>query len=137
MNALVENKVIRKYLLLSFLVLFGTFVVSAQEWDLLVDGKIYKSGKKLEGAVITLYKNGTQVKQMITQSNGKFNFELVPDAIYLITLTKPGFITKRFTVNTRNVPSDRAKFANFNPFEPDVNLWEMPKDPGVDRKSVV
>ena len=65
----------------------------AQNWTMPVDGKVFSNNDKLTGSVVTLYKNGTQIQQVVTTSNGKFSFELTPNAEYVIAITKPGFVT--------------------------------------------
>ncbi len=112
--------------------LLGTFFLHAQDWNLLVTGKVYRSdGSKLDGAVVSVLKNGSQSNQIITQKNGKFDFVLDPEANYIISVSKAGYATKRFQVDTRNVPSDRGKSGNFNPFAPEVTLRETPKNASI------
>ncbi|HEY4798676.1 MAG TPA: carboxypeptidase regulatory-like domain-containing protein, partial [Bacteroidia bacterium] len=99
-----------------------------------VDGKVFAGSQKASGAIVTLFKNGQQMQQVVTTSNGKFSFELPPNAEYIISITKPGFITKKFKIVTANVPPDRAEGGNFNPFEPDVTLFEMPVAPEISKR---
>ncbi|HNO70387.1 MAG TPA: hypothetical protein PKO16_01295 [Bacteroidia bacterium] len=108
----------------SFFLLYS--ISQAQNWIVPVDGKVMVAGQKTTGAVVTLFKNGQQQQQVVTTSNGRFGFELAPNAEYIIAVTKPGFITKKFKIVTSNVPADRAAEGDFNPFEPDVSLFEMP-----------
>src|ERR1019366_32182 len=120
-------------LIIISLFLLQTFSFS-QSWIMPVDGKVFSGNEKLTGSVVTLYKNGTQIQQVVTTSNGKFSFELPPNGEYIIAITKPGFITKKFKINTANVPADRADAGNFNPFQPDVTLFEMPTAPEVSKR---
>lgn len=106
----------------------------SQQWIMPVEGKVIIGIQKATGAVITLYKNGQQQSQVVTTSNGKFNFELPPNAEYLISVTKPGYVTKKFKIVTANVPADRAEGGNFNPFQPDVTLFEMPTAPEIAKR---
>ena len=110
--------------MVSFFLLYS--ISQAQNWIVPVDGKVMVAGQKTTGAVVTLFKNGQQQQQVVTTSNGRFGFELAPNAEYIIAVTKPGFITKKFKIVTSNVPADRAAEGDFNPFEPDVSLFEMP-----------
>ena len=125
------NKLLLIFLLLSFAT--GS-VAFAQDWEMPVDGKVFASNEKLTGSVVTLYKNGQQIQQVVTTSNGKFSFILPPNAEYIISVTKPGYITKKFKINTANVPVDRVDAGNFNPFEPDVTLFEMPTAPEIAKR---
>jgi len=106
----------------------------SQQWIMPVDGKVFANNDKLSGSIVTLYKNGAQIQQVVTTSNGKFSFELPPNAEYIIAITKPGFVTKKFKINTANVPADRVDGGNFNPFQPDVTLFEMPAVPEVAKR---
>ncbi|TAL61729.1 MAG: hypothetical protein EPN85_04130 [Bacteroidetes bacterium] len=105
-----------------------------QTWTMPVDGKVYAGGDKLSGAIVTLFKNGQQQQQIVTTSNGRFSFELPANAEYVISVTKPGYITKKFRINTANVPGDRAEAGGFNQFEPDVTLFEMPTAPEISKR---
>lgn len=106
----------------------------AQTWTMPVDGKVFAGGDKLSGAIVTLFKNGQQQQQVVTTSNGRFSFELPPNAVYIISITKPGYITKKFKINTENVPADRSEQGGFNLFEPDVTLFEMPTSPEISKR---
>src|ERR1051325_4666435 len=117
-----------------FLIKAFSFSASAQNWVMPVEGKVMVGVQKTAGAIITLYKNGTQQQQVVTTSNGKFSFELLPNAEYIIAITKPGFVTKKFKIITANVPADRADAGNFNPFQPDVTLFEMPTAPEISKR---
>ncbi|MBI4929561.1 MAG: hypothetical protein HY841_02275 [Bacteroidetes bacterium] len=108
--------------------------VYSQTWVMPVDGKVMVGSQRALGSVITLFKNGKQQQQVVTTSNGKFSFELAPNAEYLISVTKPGYVTKKFKIVTANVPADRAEGGNFNPFEPDVTLFEMPTAPEIAKR---
>jgi hypothetical protein len=106
----------------------------AQSWAMPVDGKVYAKGNKLGGAIVTLFKGTQQMQQVVTTSNGRFSFELTPNAEYIIAITKPGYVTKKFKIITANVPPDRADAGGFNPFEPDVTLFEMPAAPEISKR---
>src|ERR1043166_8008983 len=117
-----------------FFLLWIPLISRSQNWVMPVDGKVMVGVQKAAGAIITLYKNGTQQQQVVTTSNGKFSFELLPNAEYIIAVTKPGYVTKKFKIVTANVPADRADAGNFNPFEPDVTLFEMPTAPEISKR---
>ena len=124
-----------KLFLASALFLVSNFIV-AQDWTYPITGKVYKLGKKeekLEGAVVTLYKNGNQVQQKITGKNGKYDFVLEPDNEYEVVYSKAGYSSKKITLNTKNVPSDRGKYG-FSPQPIDIVLFEKPTKPEVAAK---
>ncbi len=122
-----------RFLVIISLFLFQT-ISFAQSWVMPVDGKVFSGGEKLTGSIVTLYKGGTQLQQVVTTSNGKFSFELPPNGEYIIAITKPGYVTKKFKINTSNVPADRVDAGNFNPFQPDVTLFEMPSAPEISKR---
>lgn len=99
-----------------------------------VEGKVFAGEQKLAGSIVTLFKDGKQLSQIVTTSNGKFSFELPANAVYIISVTKPGFVTKKFKISTQNVPPDRSDGGNFNPFQPDVTLFEMPTAPEIAKR---
>ena len=87
----------------------GDIKVFAQAtWYLAIDGKVEKDAKRLDGAVVTLLKNGSEKEKINTSSTGKFMFKLEPDADYTIKISKPGHVSKLLSVNTRNVPPEEA-----------------------------
>ena len=99
-----------------------------------VEGKVFAGVARLAGSIITLFKDGKQLSQLVTTSNGKFSFELPANAVYIISITKPGFVTKKFKISTQNVSPDRSKGGNFNPFQPEVTLFEMPTAPEIAKR---
>jgi hypothetical protein len=109
--------------------IFSSSSIQAQ-WLYEVNGSVTHENKKLDGAVITLHKGSTQTQQVTTNSSGKFSLNLDQEAEYTLTVTKPGFITKKFIFSTKGVPSDIAK--NYDDgAKPEISLFEMPKDPVV------
>jgi tetratricopeptide (TPR) repeat protein len=122
------------FIFLQITLLLFSNLLYAQSWAMPVDGKVYAKGNKLGGAIITLFKGSQQIQQVVTTSNGRFSFELIPNAEYIIAITKPGYITKKFKIITTNVPPDRADASGFNPFEPDVTLFEMPTAPEISKR---
>ena len=100
------------------------------QWLYEIDGTVTTGNKKLEGAIITLYKGSVQAQQITTSSSGKFSVNLDQESDYTLTVTKPGFITKKFMFSTKGVPGDIAK--NFEGgAKPEISIFELPKDPAV------
>ena len=118
---LIRNVLIN-FLLLTSLTAFGQF-------KYVVNGTVLKGGKKLDAAQVTLFKGSSQVQQVST-SGGKFTFNLDPNAEYTISITKAGHITKKFMIITMGFSEETAK--NFNgKTEPQIEIFEMPKDPSI------
>ncbi len=104
----------------NFLLIISIFVLHissiAQEWTLPFSSKIEKNGKKLQGAIITVTQGGKQVIQTMTGDDGAFKIQIPANGDFLVTVTKPGHCTKKFTVSTRGVPEDKKQgdFKGFN-----------------------
>lgn len=110
--------------------LFSSFSSFSQEWTLPFSSRIEKSGKKLQGAKITLMQGSTKVLETMTGDDGAFKFQIPSNGDYLIIVTKPGHCTKKITVSTRGVPADKVKgdFKGFN--IESISLFEPL--PGID-----
>src|SRR5689334_210835 len=86
---------------LVLLVSFFTLTLAAQDWTYVVNGRVLKGDNNLEGAVVTLYKNGAQTGSMVTKKNGKYSFVLEPNNDYTISYTKAGHCNKEVFVSTK------------------------------------
>jgi tetratricopeptide (TPR) repeat protein len=107
---------------------------SQATWFFTFSGRVEHTDEKgkdvaLEGAICTLTKGGSVVNSVTTGGNGKFSFQLDPNADFVVSFTKPGFITKRFAVSTKNVPDDRAQHG-FGKWDIEVVIFEQ--YPGLD-----
>ena len=133
------NPVFIRVLIIAFLCL-SAGVVSAQApappvWQFKFGGKVTEFNEKkgkdiaLEGAICTLLKGSTQVQSQTTSNGGKFKFVLDPNNEYTVTITKPGYITKKFSISTYNVPVERGEFP-FAEFDIEVGLFKL--FPGLD-----
>ena len=79
------------------------------ELDVIVDSKVVKGKGGMKEAVVTLYEESKQVDRIITPDNGKFSFVLALDKNYLIVVAKEGFVSKRISISTKNIPEERLK----------------------------
>jgi len=97
---------------------------SVAQWtaDVIGTTKNEASKKRMEGAVVTIKRNGAVWKTVTSPANGKFQAGLLPDAIYMIEVSKPGFVSKKIQVSTKNVPPDDAKYGFDIPM--DISLFE-------------
>ena len=117
---------------LSLLILFNfsSFFLFSQEWTLPFTSRIEKSGKKLQGATVTLMQGGKQVMQTMTGEDGSFKFQIPSNGDYTVIVTKTGHCTKKFQVSTRGVPPDKTQ-DNFRGFNIEsISLFEPL--PGID-----
>jgi hypothetical protein len=66
------------YFLLFFLLIpFSGF--SQEKWSVYVSGTVTEGKKKIDGAVIYLYKNGTESGKLTTEKSGKYAFTREPN----------------------------------------------------------
>ncbi len=128
-NIPLSNLSIKKGIFFLFTLFLFNGTLPAQ-WLYEIDGTVTTDGKRLEGAVVTLYKGDAQAQQISTSSNGKFKINLDPDLEYTLSVTKSGFITKKFIFSTKGVPSEIAK--NFEAgAKPEIDIFELPTDPAI------
>jgi hypothetical protein len=82
----------------------------------------------LDSAVVTVYYNNAVYKRVLTTRRGKCNFQLPLDRVYTVELSKPGFVSKRFEVNTKTPPNKRDAYD----FYFDMDIFESIE--GLDTK---
>lgn len=103
----------KKHLFL-ILTLLTNFIY-AQSWKVEISSNVeYKSWKltnksevkivPLNGATIKLMKGGTLIEQTKSDGNGDFTVHVPAGDIFIIEVSYTGCTTKRFEVNTKNVP---------------------------------
>ncbi|MCW3102451.1 MAG: hypothetical protein JWO09_891 [Bacteroidetes bacterium] len=81
-------------------------------------------GGGMENALITITKNGSTYK--VIDSKSKYVLDLELGADFLLTFTKPGYITKSLAVDT-HVPNGHEK-DEFNQYIATVELAKQPED---------
>lgn len=79
--------------------------------------------KPLDSAIITIYKGEIPTSEIMTNKKGKCVFKLSLDKVYRIEVSKHGFVTKSFEVNTK-VPNEKKAAYSFN-F--DIDIFEEVK----------
>jgi len=98
-------------------------------WTIEVRGTVEENDKKLGGATVTLYADNSQVNSVVTP-NGSFAFTLNNDVNYTIAFSKPGYVTKRLSFSTTNVPPERSKYGFTAYSDIEVNIF--PEISGTD-----
>lgn len=68
--------------------------------------KDYISAKKLDGVVVSVYKNGAKLAETTTNASGKYEFNLDYGSDYKIVYGKGGMVAKNITIDTRNIPEE-------------------------------
>jgi len=94
--------------LISFSLLFTwAFAFSQDANNLALDATIKdQDGGRLTGVSVVLLQDGALVNKVKTGKNGRFDLLLNFDHEYIIEANKPGYVSKRMHVNTKNVPED-------------------------------
>lgn len=82
----------------------------------------------LDSAVVTVYQNNAVYKRTYTSKRGKCTFQLPLDRVYIVELSKPGFVAKRFEVNTKTPSNKRDAYD----FYFDMDIFESVE--GLDTK---
>ena len=126
------TRLFTRWVVICFLALLPNLLL-AQQSSIRVYGKITENDKKLLGATVQIYANGSLLRT-INCDNGKYEVNLELGVDYTIACTKPGYITKRVEFNTNNVPAERAKYP-FSDFPIDFDIF--PEVPGVDIDQVL
>jgi len=103
------------------------------KWNIEVKGVVTEKGQSLKGAIISVYNDSTLIETQ-TSEDGEFNLTLQPDTDYMLTFTKPGYITKCISFSTKNVPAARAK-QGFTPYDIEISVYR--KVQGVDANSLM
>ena len=105
----------------SFLFLFFSLAVYPQGNKFVVPVKFIIEDGNLDGAKVTVQKTPGGTKNL--PGDKKFNLELEFNADYTITFSKPGYVTKKITINTK-APDDRIKQGS-EPYPFDVSLFKQ------------
>ena len=108
--------------ILCFVLTFCYVAVNAQT-GLNVFGKMKVDKSTLDQSRLIISKDGAPFKRGGVEKNGKFDFILQFNHVYLFTFSKPGFVTKKILIDT-HIPKDK-KGKNFNPFEFIVVVFEQ------------
>lgn len=92
-------------------------------------GNVYENNFDIVGALIQVYDRGKVVNSTTTDNGGYYALELDLGSDYVIVISKEGYISKRFTVNTMDVPEEYAE-RHFSGINVDVVLHKRME--GVD-----
>lgn len=110
-----------------------SFAAIAQDGILDVYGTVKDDAtmKKMEGAVIKVFQNGSEYDTFTTAGNGKYEFELPLGYSYKLSFSNDDFISKSVEINTKGIPEedmaggfqlnmDMSLFADDDCFDPAV-----------------
>lgn len=79
------------------------------DWTLKFSSVVEKDDQPCSGAMITVLSGSTKVATAVTSSDGYFMIEVPPNGNFMVTISKDGCNTKKFSVNTTGVPADMNK----------------------------
>lgn len=89
-----------------------TNLIFSQRNIVRIDGTVFEEKNKLDKVSITVYENEQFVTKFLTESNGKFRFQLNYDSDYILEFSKPGYISKKFNVNTKGISMEDQDFGH-------------------------
>ena len=94
--------------LLACLALMGSSPLQAQVDNVYVFGTVkdHSSAKKIDGVVVTVFKNGGKLMEVISNGSGKYEVNLDYGSDYKLVYSKPGLVSKNLQIDTRNVPEE-------------------------------
>ena len=98
------------------LVLLVSFQQVNAQFRLFMEMAVTDEGKKMAGAEIKVYKNGSLVETVLTDGKGLADIPCDPNAIYTIEVGgNKGLVKKKIEVNTKGVAPEGAKGDVFFP----------------------
>ncbi len=87
-------------------------------------GTIYnESNAVLNGALVQITQNAFLFNAFTANQQGEYKINLPVDGEYDVTISKPGYVQKRYFVSTKGIPSD--KVANLPVYTADVVLMNF------------
>jgi len=92
------------------------------------EGHVKELSKKLKGAIVTLYQtpdgsytNLTEIFKTVTGGNGQFEFKLEVNKMFVLSVEKGGYTTKRIDFDT-DVLLARSEYTKIPKFEFEVHM---------------
>lgn len=92
-----------------------------------IKGYVFNNDEKVNDAGVRLYQNNKIVQKMMTKK-GKFQFILFSDMRYMVEIFKPGCVTERIQISTK----EKTEFAGKYTYGFQVDLMDLKKFKGVD-----
>lgn len=86
-------------------------------------------GNGMPGVSVAVNAAGKVINNILTDGTGKYSFDLPLNNDYVITVSKPGMASKKYSVSTRGVPEEKST-SKFSSVEASLTLFE--KLDGVD-----
>lgn len=99
----------------------------AKTSSLQLKGHVLKNDEKVNDAGVRLYQNNKIVQKAMTKK-GKFEFILFSGMEYMVEVFKPGCVTERIQISTK----EKTEFTGKYTYEFQVDLMDLSKFKGVD-----
>ncbi len=112
-----------------FFLFFAILNYYAQSVPLRFVGKVSDERTNLSGVTLQVTKAGKVLNNILTDLSGKYAFELPLGAEYMVTVSKQGYVSKRFSVSTLGIPPEMAS-QPFPSIEASLTLFK--KMEGID-----
>jgi hypothetical protein len=88
------------------LVIFSRLLLAQTVTSISVQGSISDDNGNVSGAAITITQGGKVVNNVLTNAGGGFMFDVPFGGDFLVTVSKDGYVSKRFSINTNGVPPE-------------------------------
>ncbi|MBL7902484.1 MAG: carboxypeptidase regulatory-like domain-containing protein [Bacteroidia bacterium] len=111
-----------KSIFLSFL-FFLILNFHGQSVPLRFQGSVSDERSNLSGVTLQVSKSGKVMNNVLTDAGGRYYFELPIGGEYIITVSKEGYISKKFSVSTLGVPAEMASL-RFPSVEASLTLFK-------------
>lgn len=101
----------------------------AQSLPLRFQGNVSEDRVRMSGVNLQISKSGRVMNNILTDANGNYSFELPMGGEYMVTVSKEGYVSKKFSVSTMGVPPEKAT-SKFPIIEASLTLFKRME--GVD-----
>jgi hypothetical protein len=95
-----------------FFLLFGLCIIAARAQKITVhfEGTVYNEENGiLKGALVEVKKDAAMFNLFKADESGNYHLYLPLDAEYDITISKPGYVQKKYFVSTKNIPEAKSQ----------------------------
>jgi hypothetical protein len=100
-----------KYILVPIFIVY-VFVIRAQPVQVHFEGTVYdESNAVIREAQVVVSRGQTVFNLIKADENGNYNVYLPLNGDYNITVSKAGYVQKKYSVSTRNIPADKSQIA--------------------------
>ena len=106
-----------------FLLVTCSLPYLAQTVPIRFEGTVTDESSNLGGATIQITQGGKVVQSAMTDGSGNYSFSLPLGAEYLVVVSKDGYVSKKFSVNTLGVPPEKAN-SKFADIEASLSLFK-------------